>query len=130
MTSAKNKHSFVNIILQIAGFSLCTLPPSICTLSYFPLWREAGGGAIISGGVLLLLLICAYPLIKAMRMRLSSPSVTLIWLVAFLAFFILSRIAAEVTVIAFFGFVGNLLGTLCFNIAKRCMGVSDFRGEK
>ena len=118
MTSAKNKHKFVNLVLQILGFSLSILPPSICTLTYFPLWREAGAGAVISGGVLLLLLICAYPLLRALRLKLASPSLPIIWLILFLGFYILSRIAEQVTVIAFFGFIGNLLGTLCFNLAK------------
>ena len=118
MTSAKNKRRFVNFILQILGFSLSILPPTICTLTYFPLWREAGAGAVISGGVLLLLLISAYPLIRALKLKLTSPSLPIVWLIAFLGFYILSRIAEQVTVIAFFGFVGNLLGALCFNLAK------------
>ena len=129
MTSAKNKRGFVNLILQIIGFSLCILPPTLCTLTYFPLWREAGDGKILSGGVLLLLLLSAYPVIRALKIRLKSPSLPIIWLAIFLGFFILSRIAREVTIIAFYGFVGNLLGAICFNIAKRCRGVSDFRGE-
>ena len=41
------------------------------------------------------------------------------WLVSFLIFFCLSRIADEMTVISFVGFVGNLIGALFFHLGRR-----------
>lgn len=56
---------------------------------------------------------------RALRSKLRTPSVPIIWLITFLLFFALSRIADQVTVIAFSGFIGNLLGAVCFAFAKR-----------
>jgi hypothetical protein len=41
------------------------------------------------------------------------------WFILFVIFFLLSKIAHEVTVISFVGFITNLIGTLLFNLAKR-----------
>ena len=117
---SRNKQSFVNIILHIAGFLLCTLPAAVCTLMYFPLWREAGAVSCIAGGGVLLIIIFAVPLLKLLRRILSGASAYMMWLVAFLIFFSLSRIATEMTVISFVGFVSNLLGAILMKIGGRC----------
>ena len=71
---------------------------------------------------MILLLICAYPLFKLIKRALSSPASITVWLIIFLAFLLLSKIADEMTVISFFGVLGNLLGTLCFAICKKRRG--------
>ncbi len=111
------KSKFVNIILHILGFCLCIVPPVICTGLYFPLWRESAQA--LSGGVLLLLLIAAFPLYKYVKKLLESPASYTLWLILFIIFFALSKIATEMTVISFVGFVGNALGAVCFYFAKR-----------
>jgi succinate-acetate transporter protein len=58
------------------------------------------------------------PLYKFLRARLESYSSYFLWLVLFLLFFALSRIADQMTVICFAGFIGNLLGGICFHLAK------------
>ena len=108
---------FVRYSLHFLGFSLCILPPAICTLSYFPLWKHDGYQSCIAGGVALLLVICALPLYKLISRRLMSYSSYLIWLFLFLVFFGLSKIAEQMTVISLVGFVGNLLGAICFHLA-------------
>lgn len=110
---------FVSLGLHILGFLLCILPPAICTLSYFPLWRETGYESCIAGGVAILLILCALPIYKLIKRMLTSYSSYLLWLVLFLLFFALSRIADQMTVISLVGFIGNLLGAICFFIAKR-----------
>jgi ABC-type enterochelin transport system permease subunit len=110
---------FVSLGLHILGFLLCILPPAICTLSYFPLWREAGYESCIAGGVAILLILCALPIYKLIKRMLTSYSSYFLWLVLFLLFFALSRIADQMTVISLVGFIGNLLGAICFFIAKR-----------
>ena len=110
---------FVSFGLHILGFLLCILPPAICTLNYFPIWREVGYESCIAGGVALLLALCAIPLYKLIAERLKSFSSYLMWLVLFLLFFGMSRIADQMTVICFVGFVSNLMGAVCFHIAKK-----------
>ena len=113
-----NKHKFVNLILHIIGFLLCILPASICTMLYFPIWREAGTASCIAGGGALLLVICAVPLYKLLKRALASASAYMMWLIAFLLFFSLSRIANEMTVISFVGFVSNLIGAILMRIGR------------
>jgi hypothetical protein len=110
---------FVSFCLHILGFLLCILPPAICTLNYFPVWREVGYESCIAGGVALLLALCAIPLYKLIAEKLKNPSSYLMWLVLFLLFFGMSRIADQMTVISFVGFISNLMGAVCFYIAKK-----------
>ena len=110
---------FVSFCLHILGFLLCILPPAICTLNYFPIWREVGYESCIAGGVALLLALCAIPLYKLIAERLKSFSSYLMWLVLFLLFSGMSRIADQMTVICFVGFVSNLMGAVCFRIARK-----------
>ena len=113
----KKTSVFAKYALQILGLSLCIAPPLICTASYFPVWKESAQA--LSGGVLLLLLISAIPLYKIVKKRIASPASYTVWLILFAIFFTLSSIAEQMTVISFFGFVGNVLGAVCFKIAKR-----------
>ena len=115
----RNNRFFVNLCLHIAGLCFCILPPAICTLAYFPLWKEAGGGAVIAGGCALILVLCAMPLYKLLHSALRSSASYIIWLVAFLTFFALSRIADQMTVISFAGLVGNLVGAILFKLGGR-----------
>ena len=110
---------FVILGLHILGFLLCVLPPAACTLSYFPLWREMGYESCIAGGAALILALCAFPLYKLIKKWLQSYSSHFMWLGLFLLFFALSRIAEQMTVISLVGFIGNLLGAVCFYIARR-----------
>lgn len=89
------------------------------TLSYFPLWTEGGGEYSVAGGCALLLVLCAIPLFKFIKRALFSFASYFLWLFLFLIFMALSKIADQMTVISFVGFIGNLLGALCFKLAKR-----------
>ena len=119
---------FVKIGLHILGFSLCILPPAICTLCYFPLWKHVGYHSCIAGGVALLLALSALPLYKFIRRKLMSFSSYIMWLFLFLIFWGMSRIADQMTVISLVGFIGNLLGAICFHLAGR--GQEVVRGEE
>lgn len=112
-------------LLYILGLLFCAVPPALATVAYFPLWTERGAGATLSGGALLLLIICAIPLIRHIKKLFVSPSAYIVWLVIFLAFYSLSSIADEVTVIAFVGFIGNLIGAILFALAKRIGGKNE-----
>ena len=114
----RKKSKFVNIILHIIALLIAIVPATACTLSYFPLWGESSG-ARINGAVALLLVIAFMPLCKLLYKTLRSPSVTMLWFILFLLFFLLSRIADEMTVISFIGFTSNLLSSVIFRIARR-----------
>lgn len=109
------KRKFLNLL----GILFCTVPPISATLLYFPLWRARSGIAAISGFTLLLILLSLMPLIKVIKYIFRSPSVHVMWFFAFILFLLLSKIADEVTVIAFTGFVGNLIGAMLFSLAKK-----------
>ena len=119
MTRQRNNRVFVSFALHIIGFLLCVVPPAVCTLLYFPLWKEAGYASCIAGGTALLLALCVIPLYKMIRKGLMSFSSYMMWLILFLLFFALSKIGDQMTVISFVGFIGNLLGAICFWYAKR-----------
>lgn len=105
-------------LLKLFGILFCTVPPILATLLYFPLWKARSGLAAISGFTLLLILISLLPLIRIIRRVYRSPSVHTMWFFAFVIFLMLSKIADEVTVITFTGFIGNLIGAALFNVAR------------
>ena len=75
---------------------------------------------MISGLCLVIMLVCALPLFRAIKRALYSPSAPILWLVIFLLFFSLSKIADDITVIAFVGFISNLIGAIFFKLGKGC----------
>ena len=111
--------TFKTNILRIIGLIFCTVPPVAATLLYFPIWKERGGAAALSGFTMLLILLSLLPLLKTLRGIFRSPSAHTVWFFLFLIFLLLSKIADEVTVISFTGFIGNLIGAAFFNLAKR-----------
>ena len=119
MATQKNNKPFVKFALHILGFSLCTLPPAICTLMYFPLWKSVGYKHCLAGGCALILVLCFFPILRFVGRAIRSHSSYIAWLICFALFFSLSRIAEQMTVISMVGFVGNILGECCFGIAKR-----------
>ena len=106
-------------LLRAFSLLFSVLPPAICTLLYFPVFRARGGEAMLSGFAALLLILSAVPLFRAMKRYFTSPAAWMIWLFAFLLFRTLSAIAAEAEVIAFTGFLGNLIGAVLWKIADR-----------
>ena len=112
------------IIFTTLGVIFSVVPAVIAVLSYFPAWCREGGEYVLSGFTTLLLLLAMIPLYKLLRKVLKSPSAWLMWLVAFVAFYLVSNIAEEMVVITFVGFVSNVVGAIFFRIAK-VGGVED-----
>jgi hypothetical protein len=109
-------------IFSILGLLFSTVPPLSAMISYFPVWAERGNTHVFCGFTLFLFFICVLPFYRRLKEIFKSPSVTTVWFLIFLVFFMLSKIADEITVIAFIGFIGNLIGSLCYRIAR---GKSD-----
>lgn len=106
------------LLLKFAGLLFCIIPPALATLFYFPVWIARGGEFILSGLALILLILACLPLWRSLSEKLRSPALYTLWLIAFIVFASLSKIADEVTVISFVGFIGNLIGALLFRLAK------------
>ena len=113
----KEKNRSKNVLLYIAGLLFCTVPVLVAIFSYFPLWRDAGGGRVISGAALLLIALAWVPLIRVVKGFFATAAAYMMWLVVFVLFFMLSRIADEMTVISFVGFVGNAIGAVLFKLS-------------
>lgn len=115
--------------LSALGLLFSVVPPVVTILLYFPVWQREGGGAVLSGFTLLLLLLASAPIFKTVMRIFKSPTSYMMWLFIYVIFFMLSKIADEMTVIAFVGFVGNLIGAGFFNLAKRKRVVVDDEGQ-
>lgn len=107
------------LLLRLIGLGVCILPPAVAVFSYFPLWISRNDSSALSGFSLVLFFITLIPLYKYAARALKSPSAHTLWFISFAAFFILSSIADEMTVISFVGFISNLIGSLIFKAARK-----------
>ena len=111
------------------GLIFSIVPVLTAILLYFPIWNERGGGTVLSGFALLLLLLAFVPLFRMIKAALKSPSSYTMWFIVFIIFFMLSKIADEMTVISFVGFVGNFVGSLFFKAARRIERRDEREGQ-
>lgn len=107
------------LLFNTLGIVVSVIPVTVTVFSYFPLWIEREDASILSGLSLVLFCAAIVPLFKYLKELFHTPSAPVMWLIFFIIFFLLSKIATEVTVISFVGFVTNLLGSLLFKLAKR-----------
>ena len=120
------KRGLLRILFSTLGLAVCILPVVICILKYFPVWTARGGETIFSAITLILVAIAAVPLFSFIKKALRSPASYTVWLVFFIFFFLISKIAEEMVVISFVGFISNLLGALFFKISRKF----HMRGEE
>ena len=103
---------------RVLGVLFSTLPPSVCTLAYFPLWEVGCPEKLLSAAAVILLTLSTLPLMRILSAHMKTPSAPAVWLIIFIFFYMLSAIAYEMIVISFFGFVGNLIGSVFFKLAE------------
>ena len=108
------------IVFTSLGLIFSVIPPALAVLLYFPVWVKSGAEYVVSGFAALLMIISLLPLFRLIRRALKSPSAYVIWLILFLVFLLVSRIADQMIVISFTGLVGSLIGAIFFGLAKRC----------
>lgn len=118
-----NKKWIMSLLLRTVSIALCVIPVTVSILCYFPVWRAEGGEVLLSGVTMLLLALASLPLYKLLANKLRSPAAYTVWLIAFLIFLSLSKIADEMVVISFTGFVGNALGAIIYRLAEG--GIKD-----
>ena len=105
--------------LMLLALAVSTLPVLICAAAYFPVWSTRTDGAALSGLGLMIALLAAVPLYRFIKRHVSSLSAPVLWFIIFIAFFALEKIAHEMTVISFVGFISNLVGSVLFRLADR-----------
>ena len=115
----KQNNAIKRSVLRVIALTVCILPPAIATISYFPVWVVREDTSVLSGMALLVLTIVLIPLMKYIKGKMESPSAPVIWMISFLLFFLLSKIATEMTIISLIGFISNLIGTLIFKLADK-----------
>lgn len=107
------------LLFSTLGVVISVIPVAVTIFSYFPLWIAREDASILSGLSLILFGAAVIPLYKYLKQIFHTPSAPVMWFIFFAVFFLLSKIADEVTVISFVGFVTNLFGSLLFKLAKR-----------
>ena len=107
------------LVFNAIGRAVSIIPVAVAIFSYFPIWVRRDDASILSGISLILIAIALVPFYKHLRQTLKSPSAPLMWFFSFTIFFLLSRIADEMTVISLVGFITNLIGSFCFKLARK-----------
>ena len=119
MLQNKERNKKQSLVFKLLGIIFSVVPPAVCTLLYFPLYGGTAPEKLISLGAVLLLTVSFLPLMRIVTARLKTPSATVVWLVIFTLFYLLHRIAEQMIVISFFGFLGNLLGSVFFKLSRK-----------
>lgn len=115
-----------HLIFNSLGMFFSVIPVAVSIFSYFPIWIHREDASVLSGIALILICLALIPFYRHVKEYLKSASAPLMWFILFIAFLLLSKIADEITVISFVGFVTNLIGSVFFKIAKRyARGVSE-----
>jgi hypothetical protein len=106
------------LFFNALGIFFSVIPVGVSIFSYFPLWISRNDASVLSGLSLILTLAALVPLARYIKKAMRTASAPMMWFIIFITFMLLSRIADEVTVISFIGFVGNLIGAACFKLAR------------
>ena len=109
----------LRLLFNSLGLGTCIIPVVVTIFSYFPLWIAREDASILSGFSILLVGAALVPMYKHLGRILRSPSSHTMWFIIFAVFFMLSKIADEMTVISFVGFISNLVGSFLFKLAKK-----------
>ena len=125
----KENNPTKRLLYNTLGLAISIIPVSIAIISYFPIWAKRNDSSLLSGLSLILIAVALVPLYKHIRQALKSPSAPLMWFFSFAIFFLLSRIADEMTVISFVGFITNIIGSLLFKAAKKLEKEADNEGR-
>ncbi len=112
-------------VFRLLGLLFSVLPPLICTVLYFPIWRERSAEVMLSGISLILLALSVLPAYRLFVKYMRSPSAYMIWFIIFVLFLLLSKIADDMTVISFVGFISNLMGAVFFKLSKRKVSINE-----
>ena len=116
----------MRLLLRILGILLCTLPPTLSILAFFPFWLAYRETAVSAVALLFLALSCV-PLFLIFKSYLRTPAPWMIWLGIWGILFAFRPILPAMQTVALISFPTALLGALCFRIAKHL--TPDTEGE-
>ncbi len=106
------------LLYKIIGILLCTLPATITTLTYFPLWMQSERSAVSVLSVAVLAL-CAIPARRVIARTLRSPSAWQLWLILWITLTMLNAISEGLRAVSAVAFPTSLLGAVFFYLARR-----------
>ena len=105
-------------VFRLLGYLFSVVPALTATLVCFPpLYARGDGARAVSLGSVLLLLLALLPFWRRLRSFLKTPSAPMLWGIVLVVFYLAWRVAREVVFISCFGFLGSLVGALCFRLA-------------
>ena len=119
MPPLKESKISLGLLLKALGILASVLPPLAAILCYFPVWLDRGGEYVLCGFTAVLIILAFLPLLRLIKRAMASASAHTVWLVIFLLFLLVSRIADEMVVISFVGFIGNLAGAVLYKLGER-----------
>ena len=105
-------------IIKASALAIDVGVPLIATVAQFPVWVEKSSEATVSGLFLLFALLSCVPLYRQVREWLKSPSAPVVWAAIFIALVCLNNIIKEMTVVAFWGLIANLLGMAMYKVGE------------
>lgn len=112
--------SFKRILFDLLGLICSLAPPIVCTLEYFPVWKETVGTWSMVGGTSALIAVVAFIILaKYFRQRIKTPSSVVVFLILWLFLTLIEPTVSGLKMVAFWGFFGSIFGTVFFWLSDR-----------
>jgi hypothetical protein len=105
-------------IIKASAVAIDVGVPLIATLTQFPVWVEKSSEATVSGLFLIFAVLSCIPFYRQLREWIKSPSAPIVWAVIFAFLACLNNIIDEMVIVAFWGFLSNLLGLAIYKIGE------------
>lgn len=105
-------------IFKVLAIGIDVGVPLVATLTQFPLWIKQSSEATMSGLCLVLICLSVLPFLKQLKEYFKSPSAWVIWGLIFLLLFLLRSIIDQILIVAFAGFIANVVGAGLFAIGN------------
>ena len=109
--------------LKLFSLILCTIPPALATLYYFPIWyRESRFEIVIPGVAVMCFCLCSIPILRWVMKKIKSPAIWMVWTVAAVLLVAMEKILPQLTVICEIGAATNIVGAVLWKLAERGEG--------
>lgn len=105
-------------IIRYSAVGIDVLVPLGATVSQFPIWIERSAEATVSGLFVVFAFLSCLPFLRQIKEYLKSPSVAVLWAVAFFLFLSLQSIINEMVFVCFFGMISNTMGAGIYKIGE------------